>query len=442
MSQKRVLIIGSGISGLYSGIAFAQSGHSVTVVEKADAIGGLLGSRKNAHGDSFDFGTHFISGTGNIEIDDILTPDAWRRDWLVFDVEKSGHYFNGTLDENCMFLKTSSLPLDIQRQSNKDLMNAAGSYDHEYSNLKQQIIDIFGEGYYACAYAPSLSSKFPGADLGEFVPNCHTILGLKRLAILNEQETLKLKQSPLLDGKISFHRNQSTGGNLYYPKKGGVGNWIYRLEGKARDLGVIFRTSTNIGKLRVCQNTVVGAEIGEDEFLPCDHVVSAITPAFLIRLVDPKVLVGYPAPRMLPTYLINLTYDKAPSTSCSYIFNHDPSMRPFRITLYSNFQSPQLGRHRITVEVLGGEHPLEEVKKQLVMMGIVPSTAQILFEDCFQMLSGFPYFTKVLEHTNQALGDWCANNLENVTIVGRTGGRSWLMADVLNGAHASIRRYL
>jgi len=440
--QKRILVIGSGISGLYCGIAFAQRGHAVTIAEKADAIGGLLGSRKNLHGDSFDFGTHFISGTGNPEIDEILTPDAWRSEWLSFNVEKAGHYFNGTLDESCTFIKTCTLPSSIQQQSNEDLMNATGSYDKAYNNLKQQIIDIFGEGYYVNAFAPSLSSKFPGADLSDLVPDCHTIMGLKRLAILSEQETLKLKKSPLLDGKISFHRNQSSGTNLYYPSIGGVGDWIDRLEGKARKLGVTFRTSTNIKKLRVSQKAVVGAEIGEAEFLPCDHVVSAITPAFLIRLAAPQALTGHPPPKMVPTYLVNLTYDQAPSTSCSYIFNHDPRLRPFRITLYSNFQSPQAGRHRVTVETLGGEHPLEDVKRQLVEMGIVLSTANIVFEECTQMIGGFPYFTKDLEHTNQQLGDWCANNLENVTLVGRSGGRSWLMSDVLKEAHESILRFL
>ncbi len=440
--QKRILVIGSGISGLYCGIAFAQRGHAVTIVEKADAIGGLLGSRKNTHGDSFDFGTHFISATGNPEIDEILIPDTWRNEWLSFNVEKAGHYFNGTLDASCTFIKTSTLPSSIQQQCNEDLMNATGSYDKAYNNLKQQIIDIFGEGYYVNAFAPSLSSKFPGADLSDLVPDCHTIMGLKRLAILSQQETLQLKKNPLIDGKISFHRNQPSGINLYYPSKGGVGDWIDRLEGKARTLGVAFRTSTNIKKLRVSQKVVVGAEIGEDEFLPFDHVVSAITPALLIRLAAPQALAEYPPPQMVPTYLVHLTYDQAPSTSCTYIFNHDPRLRPFRITLYSNFQSPQAGRHRVTVETLGGEHPLEDIKRQLVEMGVVLSTANTVFEECTQMMGGFPYFTRDLEHNNQRLGDWCANNLENVTLVGRSGGRSWLMSDVLREAHASIQEFL
>lgn len=442
MSQKRVLIIGSGISGLYSGIAFAQSGHSVTVVEKADAIGGLLGSRKNVHGDSFDFGTHFISGTGSTEIDEILTPTSWRSEWLSFDVEHSGHYFNDTLDENCTFLKTCSLPLSVQQQGDEGLLNAKGSYDNTYHDLKQQIIDIFGEGYYINAFAPSLSSKFPGANLSDLVPNCHTIMGLKRLAIRSKQETLTHKMNPLLDGKIAFHINQATGSSLYYPKQGGVEDWVNRLVGKAQQLGVIFKTSTNIRKLRIEEKAIVAAEIGDNDFLHCDHVVSAITPALLIRLVDPKTLAGYPPPKMVPTYLVNLTYDQAPATTCTYIFNHDPHLRPFRITLYSNFQPPVAGRHRVTVEVLGGENPLEDVKKQLVEMGVVLYTANIVFEECTQMIGGFPYFTKDLEHTNQQLGNWCSSNLENATLVGRAGGRSWLMADVLKEAHESIQRFL
>ncbi len=41
VSQKQVCVIGAGVSGLAAGRAFAAHGHRVTIVEKADALGGV-----------------------------------------------------------------------------------------------------------------------------------------------------------------------------------------------------------------------------------------------------------------------------------------------------------------------------------------------------------------------------------------------------------------
>lgn len=442
MSQSRILVIGSGMSGLYSSIALAQRGHRVTVVEKANSLGGLLGSRENKDNDSFDYGTHFISTTGCKDIDDILTPSSWREDWLSIDVDRAGHYFNGVLDENCTFVRTNCLSTTIQQQCNTDLLAAKGSYDDVYDNLQQQIVDIFGECYYRNVFAPSLHAKFAGAELKDFVPNCHIILGLKRLAILSAKETLKLKADSLLDSKISFHANQSTGASLYYPQHGGVGDWVNRLTQKAMQLGVVFKTSTNIQKFIVDQKRIIVAEITQDDHVLCDQVICTIPPGLLVKLVDPSAAAGFAPPRMVPTYLINLTFDVPPIAKCAYFFNHDPNLRAFRVTLYSNFQPIEVERHRVTVEVLGGSPPLEDVKQQLVSMGVISSSAKLLFEECTEMVGGFPYFTHDLEKTNRLLANWCANNLTNVKLVGRSSGAAWLMADVLQETHESIKELL
>lgn len=442
MAPSRVLIVGSGISGLYCALALAQKGHSVTVVEKSPSLGGLLGSHQNQDGDSFDYGTHFISATGDPTIDELLTPAVWRADWLSYDTDRAGHYFNGRLDERCTFVNTSTLPQTVQQQGDHDLLAAKGTYEEDYSNLERQLIGIFGEGYYQSVFGPSLKSKFPGADLKNFVPNCHTILGLKRLAISNEETTKRLKENPLYDGKIAFHVNQPGGANLYYPRQGGIGDWVNRLKIRAEKSGVIFQTSTNINSFKVAGKKILSADIEGGGSIACDHVISAIPAGLFVRLVNPAVLTGQSRPAMVPTFLVNLTFNEAPIPTSAYVFNHDPHWRPFRVTLYSNFQHSADNRHRMTVEVLGGQNPLPDMKRQLVAMGIVSPEAEVLAESCSELAGGFPYFTHELEKTNQHVLQWCEANLENVILVGRSGGRDWLMTDVLKAAKLSLGNLL
>jgi len=42
LSKKKVLVIGGGVSGMYAAITASERGHDVTLVEKADRLGGLL----------------------------------------------------------------------------------------------------------------------------------------------------------------------------------------------------------------------------------------------------------------------------------------------------------------------------------------------------------------------------------------------------------------
>ena len=58
-SGKKILIIGSGVCGLYAGITLLRSGAQVTIIEKEPRIGGLAAGFK--FGENFcDFGVHML----------------------------------------------------------------------------------------------------------------------------------------------------------------------------------------------------------------------------------------------------------------------------------------------------------------------------------------------------------------------------------------------
>lgn len=61
---KKVVIIGAGLGGLFTGAILAKEGLEVTVVEKNQTVGGGLQSFVR-FGEVFDTGMHVIAGMGN-----------------------------------------------------------------------------------------------------------------------------------------------------------------------------------------------------------------------------------------------------------------------------------------------------------------------------------------------------------------------------------------
>ena len=65
--KKRVVIIGSGLGGLSSGVILARNGYDVTVLEQGAQIGGCLQCFVR-HGAKFETGMHFIGSADEGQI--------------------------------------------------------------------------------------------------------------------------------------------------------------------------------------------------------------------------------------------------------------------------------------------------------------------------------------------------------------------------------------
>ncbi|MFC2582463.1 MAG: NAD(P)-binding protein, partial [Segatella oris] len=64
IKQEKVVIIGSGLGGLSSGVILARNGYDVTVLEQGNQIGGCL-QCFTRHGAKFETGMHFIGSAAH-----------------------------------------------------------------------------------------------------------------------------------------------------------------------------------------------------------------------------------------------------------------------------------------------------------------------------------------------------------------------------------------
>ncbi len=63
--EKQIVIVGAGISGLTAAAYLSQEGHKVTLLEKSDDLGGLIGSFKR-DGFTFDHGIRGVENSGTL----------------------------------------------------------------------------------------------------------------------------------------------------------------------------------------------------------------------------------------------------------------------------------------------------------------------------------------------------------------------------------------
>ena len=101
------IIVGSGISGLISGLLLSKNGHKVTIIEREDRIGGLLKSYNYGDFGFFDYGMHNFLETGIPEIDQMILNLFPLNQWNILEGEKrdiAGVYHNGRLQFNSPYI--------------------------------------------------------------------------------------------------------------------------------------------------------------------------------------------------------------------------------------------------------------------------------------------------------------------------------------------------
>ena len=71
ISNKKIVVVGSGIAGITAAYFESKKGNSVTLVDSDEKAGGLLKS-DFVNNRYFDYGTHILAETGIIQLDDFL----------------------------------------------------------------------------------------------------------------------------------------------------------------------------------------------------------------------------------------------------------------------------------------------------------------------------------------------------------------------------------
>jgi protoporphyrinogen oxidase len=306
-----------------------------------------------------------------------------------------------------------------------------------FPNLQVQLERTFGVGFSHYLFAPVLTKFLGDHPLNVLAVDTHKLFGLRRIVIDSPEATRMLKQRPFFDERIAFHASSEGAAShaQFYPKRGGVDDWMKKLATAAEDAGVEILTSTKVTAVRCERNRLSELGFSNGTIIRPDSVFWS-APLFTLG----KLLPSAPPP-VSPVFrksvLVHLVFDEAPTIDSFYVLCFDPRLRNFRTTLYSNFQ-PGSDTHRATVEfLLSPEDPahethfIETAKRELASMGIFPPRARVLAAHFHEIQNGFPVLTTQSQKAKAQQLDWFAQHLTNVAMIGRANTKHWFMVDVL-----------
>ena len=273
--MAQLVVVGGGFAGLSSACFLAKEGHSVTLIEKNDQLGGRCRSFES-NGFSFDMGPSWY-----------WMPDIFEKFFNEFGFSASDFYKLKRLDPSyrVFYEKEEKIDLPANYEELRKIFDAiepgsAKKLDQFLHHAEYKYKVGLGE----FVYKPSLSIKefldmrlvkdaFRMDLFKSISKEIRSKFSDPRLIQLLEFPVLflgaKPSQTPALYSLMNFADIKL---GTWYPE-GGMVEIPRAMEKVARSLGVRIRVSESVKSFKISNRTVVGVQTQSDLY-PCDAVIS------------------------------------------------------------------------------------------------------------------------------------------------------------------------
>lgn len=269
--MNTTLVIGGGFRGILTALLRARRGESVTLIESARALGGVLQSIP-WNGFQLDLGCHLFDNSADEETDLILEILGDRHHPVSVSYASR---FLGVTHSGLAVPCLASVDTTTARTMLHEVMTGVGRQHTKPASLHERIEQRHGATA-AALLAPAIAKVYRH-DPRELAPECLELGTFTRIAQFDEPLTRTLKRLPELDAALArrsdhdpmlFHRDRSRRSwRHFYPTGGGMGVFCERaaklleLEGVRVVLGHEVRAvQREPGRVRVH-----GATRGADE---------------------------------------------------------------------------------------------------------------------------------------------------------------------------------
>ena len=433
MLHENVVVVGGGIAGITAAYFEAKKGNHVTILETSSHLGGLLQS-DYLHGQYFDYGTHLLAQTGEIELDQFLFSEFNSDNCNMMTSINAGNYFNGKMNHQSCYIDSKTMN---QNDYNQACLELLSSMDQpQGKNLEEFLLHKFGRTFYANIHRPVIKKYF-GVEPKYLATKTANFFDMSRLLVFDDLTTKRLCKLDGYDDRLGHHHREE-GVVKYYPKDCGIGQLINFLVQKLEYQNVNIRYLTNLQTIEHSKGRVTQVSANNGAF-KVDKLIWTVPIGILSRIAN--IGESIDSPTFRATGLYNFTFDKPLNSKAAFINVPDIAMHSSRVTLYQNLSDPT--NYSCTVEVLTDsvailKDLIYEVHQELIQMGLIGEEYKCIFKHYRVLKYGFPVLTKDFMVRDSEVSGFCDSYFSNVLFLGRSNNKTFFMNEVLIDAYRRI----
>jgi len=456
--RDHALVVGGGVCGLMASIELKKYFKKVTLIEQSHELGGLFRSVKDELGNYYDMGSHIPNATNIEPLDELLFgPENVRATrWNIIRKLYSGNYFAGQWDLNSPFANGQRLPESIYRKGCEELIQLTETPNSQF--IVEYCQKSLGSTFTNHIVKPILKKLYGHHVNLDTLTMAAGLFGFTRILALSPDVADVLKQLPVFDTKLGYQNEKHFFARLareahlqpphyFYPiDNSGIQSWVDYLEQKARAVGVEIKLNEAVEKIALDNGQVTTVKLAsQPQTLDTQLLFWSAPPFIALKAMNLPVVSNKP---VLRTALVfHYSVDKPLLDDRShYLWIWDDSTAIFRVTLYPNL-SPESTSHTISAEVLCAPEEAEQYSKEDIFNTLKRLELIALDANCLSSIkqvihNTFPVPSTEFETGNAENYHTLSENVSNVIVSGRSGGKQWRQADVLVAAYNAIQAFV
>ncbi len=341
MKSKHWIVIGGGVKGIVGAYLLSKNNNKVTLIDRAEKIGGVLRSEK---WDTFymDKGCHLFDNESDLTTK--LAMEIMDNEVVPVNV-KYASFVNDQKTSGIAIPNLGSFSDDICKNILWESLNMIKAPKNNPKSLFEHISNIHGET--VAEILDAFIKKTHIISSKDVDPISFNLLPYKRIKFLDDKIGRVLKQSAYLDEKIAISSTENLmefykeKAKLYkyrnfYPAKNGLTLFCDKSYEKLLNLNVDFKLNQGPFKVNFGKKGVDLIFDSSDETISGDHILWAGSQEYLGDTFgienDLKNFV-----HSVPMILYYFQVDKKSICDYSYIHNFNSDDYTFRVSFPTNY---------------------------------------------------------------------------------------------------------
>lgn len=265
--MSKIVVIGAGPAGLMAGLAASESGHHVTILEAAPAVGGMSGSFEIA-GQRVDFGSHHLHPS--------IAPEFMDRLRALLGDDLQTFERAGRIRLNGRWVGYPLKPLDMVRS-----LPPAFAFNTALDTVLKPLRPRSGDSFEAEVTArlgPTVAREF-------YAPYARKLYGVDAAGLTRELADRRVSmRSPIKVMASALRARRPEIRRYFYPRRG-FGQISEKLAEAAVEAGADLRLSHRVERISDHGNQVEVASAGTR--VEADLVLSTMPLPALVAALDP-----------------------------------------------------------------------------------------------------------------------------------------------------------